>query len=97
MAMRAVIWLLLATLPSLSYFLHHHHNLIILFDLKNWSNPRIRLAVMTARLVGLRARKIRGIKWRDIDKTHDVIRVDRELIDIEGEKLPKWGKTRITM
>jgi integrase len=72
-------------------------NLKTLFDPKNWSNPRIRLAVITAGLVGLRAGEVRGIKWRDIDKEHDVIRVDREIIDIEGEKLPKWEKTRVTI
>jgi integrase len=63
-------------------------NLKTLFDPKNWPNPRIRLAVMTAGLVGLRAGEVRGIKWRDIDKEHDVIRVDREVIEIEGKKLP---------
>jgi integrase len=72
-------------------------NLKILFDPKNWPNPRIRLAVMTAGMVGLRAGEVRGIKWRDIDKEHDVIRVDREIVEIEGEKLPKWEKTRVTI
>jgi integrase len=72
-------------------------NLKTLFDPENWAKPRIRLAVMTAGLVGLRAGEVRGLKWRDIDKEHDVIRVDREIIDIEGEKLPKWEKTRVTI
>jgi integrase len=72
-------------------------NLKSLFEPENWSNSRIRLAVMTAGLVGLRAGEVRGIKWRDIDNENDIIRVDREIIDVEGEKLPKWEKTRVTI
>jgi integrase len=72
-------------------------NVKILLKEENWKNPRIRLAVIAAGMTGLRAGEIRGIKWRDIDNEHNVIRVDREIIEIEGEKLPKWEKTRTTI
>jgi integrase len=72
-------------------------NIKMLLEEKNWANPRIRLAVITAGMTGLRAGEIRGIKWRDIDNEHNVIRVDREIVEFEGEKLPKWEKTRITI
>jgi integrase len=68
-----------------------------LFEPENWSHPRLRLAVMTAAMAGLRAGEIRGLKWRDIDGEHDIIRVEREIIEVEGEKLPKWEKMRVTV
>jgi integrase len=70
-------------------------NVKILLKEENRKNPRIRFAVVAAGMTGLRAGEVRGIKWRDIDNEHNVIRVDREIIEIEGEKLPKWEKTRI--
>ena len=72
-------------------------NVIALLDPENWENPRLRLAVMTGGIVGLRAGEIRGIKWKDIDAENNIIRVDREYIDLEGEKLPKREKTRVTI
>jgi integrase len=71
-------------------------NIKALMDPKNWSNPRLRLAFITSGMVGLRAGEIRGIKWMDFDPDHDAIHVVREYIDTEGEKLPKWEKTRTT-
>jgi integrase len=62
-----------------------------------WTHPRLRLAVMTAGLVGLRAGEVRGILWKDLDPDNRRIHVDREIIDIEGEKKPKWEKTRTTI
>jgi len=73
------------------------NNVITLLNPKHWENPRLRLAVMTGGIVGLRAGEIRGIKWRDIDAENGIIRIDREYIDYEGEKLPKREKTRITI
>jgi integrase len=52
---------------------------------------------MTGGIVGLRAGEIRGIKWKDLDAKNNIIRVDREWIDQEGEKKPKREKTRITI
>jgi integrase len=72
-------------------------NVIALLNPKNWKNPRLRLAVMTGAIVGLRAGEIRGIKWKDIDPENNVIRINREWIDREGEKMPKREKTRVTI
>ena len=72
-------------------------NVITLLNPKYWDNQRLRLAVMTGGIVGLRAGEIRGIKWCDIDAENDIIRVDREYVDYEGEKKPKCEKTRITI
>jgi integrase len=71
-------------------------NVKSLLQPKNWDNPRLRLAVITAGMVGLRAGEIRGIKWKDFDQKNEIINVVRNYVDKEGEKLPKWEKTRIT-
>ncbi|MDR1902989.1 MAG: site-specific integrase [Treponema sp.] len=68
-----------------------------IFDSKYWNSPRLRLAVMAAALVGLRAGEVRGIKWRDIDPVKDIIFVERQFTDLEGEKRPKWEKKRTTI
>ncbi len=62
-----------------------------------WNNARIRLAVITAGMIGLRAGEIRGIKWRDIDLKTETIHVVRNYVNVEKEKLPKWEKTRNTV
>ncbi|GHU65154.1 hypothetical protein FACS189447_03590 [Spirochaetia bacterium] len=72
-------------------------NIIKLFDPKNWESANLRLAVMLAGITGLRAGEVRGIKWMDIDAAHDVIYVERQFNDFEGEKLPKWEKKRVTI
>jgi integrase len=68
-----------------------------LFKPDNWENPTIRLAAITAGMIGLRAGEIRGIKWGDIDLKNEEIHILREIIEREGIKLPKWGKTRTTV
>lgn len=67
-----------------------------LFEPQHWGDTRLRLAVMTAGIVGLRAGEVRGLKWKDIDPMRDIIRISRSINDLEGEKDPKWGKHRIT-
>jgi integrase len=62
-----------------------------------WENPRIRLAVITAGMIGLRAGEIRGIKWKDFDAKNNTINIVRNYIDVEKEKLPKWEKIRLTV
>jgi integrase len=62
-----------------------------------WNNARIRLAVITAGMIGLRAGEIRGIKWRDFDIKTETIHIVRNYINVEKEKLPKWEKIRSTV
>jgi integrase len=65
------------------------------FDHQNWSNPRLRLAIMMAGVAGLRAGEVRALKWKDIDAVHDTISIDRGIVDLEGVKAPKWEKRRV--
>ena len=64
---------------------------------EHWHNPRLRLAVITASMIGLRAAEIRGIKWRDFDPQKNAVYIVRSYIDVVKEKMPKWDKTRPTI
>jgi len=68
-----------------------------LMDPECWDHPKLRLAVITAGMVGLRAGEIRGIKWKDFDIETETIHVVRNYINVEKEKLPKWEKIRNTV
>jgi integrase len=72
-------------------------NLSKLMKPENWDNNHLRLAAITAGMIGLRAGEIRGIKWRDFDPKTNTVHVVRNYIDVEKEKLPKWDKTRSTI
>jgi integrase len=72
-------------------------NIIKLFDSKNWKNQKIRAATIATGMLGLRAGETRGIIWRDFDRETNKVYIDRNYVDVEKEKLPKWGKTRVSV
>jgi integrase len=72
-------------------------NIKILMEPKYWTNQKLRLAALTAGMIGLRAGEIRAIKWKDFDPGNNTVHIVRNYIDTEKEKLPKWGKTRSTI
>lgn len=68
-----------------------------LLAVDNWEYQRIRLAVMTGALLGIRAGEICGLKWKDLDFRKNIIHIERSISFYDGEKLPKSGKKRITV
>ncbi len=59
------------------------------------SDPRIHAAIVLGGFCGLRMGEIRGLRWDSVDAKRRVIRIERNYVEVsEGEKLPKWQKTR---
>jgi len=63
-------------------------NLLKLMKPENWKNPKIRLGVIAAGMIGLRAAEVRGIKWKDLDPKTATVYIVRSYIDVEKEKKP---------
>jgi integrase len=63
---------------------------------ENWENETLRLAAMTAGIVGLRAGELCALKWMDLNPNKKEIYVSRSWNAYEGEKGTKSNKPRIT-
>jgi len=64
---------------------------------ENWDNETLRLAALTASIVGLRAGELCALKWGDIDPERREINISRSYNIYEGEKGTKGNKSRVTV
>ena len=72
-------------------------NINALMKPEYWDNQTLRLAALTTGMLGLRAGETRAIRWKDLLPETNAALVVRNIIDTEGEKLPKWDKKRSTI
>jgi len=64
---------------------------------ENWDSEILRLAALTAGIVGLRAGELSALKWGDIDSARKEISVSRSYNIYEGEKGTKGNRPRTTV